>query len=66
MIIYITYEDKLTSGAFKNRKDAVEHVRNTQFDSKRLIRIKNAINLAYTEEMIIEAIDERIEEIELQ
>jgi hypothetical protein len=66
MKIYITYEDNFISGAFKKREDAVEYIRNTQFNSKRLIRIKNSINLVYTEEMIIEAINKQIEEIELQ
>jgi hypothetical protein len=66
MKIYITYTDNFISGAFKNRPDAVEHIRNKCYNSERLLRIKNAISLVYTEEMIIEAINRQIEEIELQ
>jgi len=66
MKIYITYNDNVISGAFKNRPDAVKHIRNKSYNSERLIRIKNAISLVYTEEMIIEAINRQIEEIELQ
>ena len=66
MKIYITYTDNFISGAFKNRPDAVKHIRNKCYNSERLLRIKNAISLVYTEEMIIEAINKQIEEIELQ
>jgi hypothetical protein len=66
MKIYITYEDNFISGAFKNRLDAVEYIRNKSYNSERLIRMKNVINLVYTEEMIIEFINKQIEEIELQ
>jgi hypothetical protein len=66
MKIYITYTDNFISGAFKNRPDAVEHIRNKCYNSERLLTIKNAISLVYTEEMIIEGINRQIEEIELQ
>lgn len=66
MKIYLCYEDNLISGAFKNKQDAINQIRNKQFNNKRINYLKNAFNIVYTEEMIIEDINKRITEIELQ
>jgi len=45
---------------------AINQIRNKQFNNKRINYLKNAFNIVYTEEMIIEDINKRITEIELQ
>ena len=52
--------------AFKKREDAVAFVREKEYNEEKLARLDKAFNAKYSEETIIELINTRILEIELQ
>jgi hypothetical protein len=52
--------------AFKKREDAVAFIREEEFDEEKLARLNKDFNAKYSEETIIELINARIWEMELQ
>jgi len=63
MIIYLvdTY-----AVAFKKREDAVAFVREKEYNEKKLAYYDRAFNAKYSEKTIVELINKKISEIELQ
>lgn len=62
-IIYLVDEYGI---AFKNKKDAAAYLRENEYNEKKLAHLKRAINLDMSEKDIVESINEKIREIELQ
>jgi hypothetical protein len=52
--------------AFKNKKDAAAYLRENEYSEGRLTYLKRAFNLDLSEKDIVELINEKITEIELQ
>jgi len=52
--------------AFKKREDAVAFIREEEYNEEKLACLDKAFNTKYSEETIIELINTRILEIELQ
>ena len=62
-IIYLVKEYGI---AFKNKKDATAFVRKNDYNEKKLAYFKNAFNANFSEKDIVELINEKIREVELQ
>ena len=62
-IIYLVKEYGI---AFKNKKDAAAYLRENEYNEKKLAYFKNAFNANFSEKDIVELINDKITEIELQ
>ena len=62
-IIYLVDEYGI---AFKNEKDAVAYLRENEYNEKSIAYLKRAFNLDLSEKDIVELINEKIREVELQ
>ena len=62
-IIYLVKEYGI---AFKSEKDAAAFVREKEYNKQKLAYLKRAINLDMSEKDIVESINEKIREVELQ
>lgn len=62
-IIYLVKEYGI---AFKNKKDAAAFVREKEYNKQKLAYFKNAFNANFSEKDIVEMINEKIREVELQ
>ena len=52
--------------AFKNKKDAAAFLREKKYNEQKLAYYKRAFNANFSEKIIVELINEKIREIELQ
>ena len=62
-IIYLVDEYGI---AFKNKKDAAAYLRENKYNEKKLAYFKNAFNANFSEKDIVELINNKIREVELQ
>ena len=62
-IIYLVKEYGI---AFKKKKDAAAFVREKEYNKQKLAYFKNAFNANFSEKDIVEMINNKIREVELQ